>query len=304
MTGESVISIENLSKDFSEVTALDSVSVDISRGIFGIIGPNGAGKTTLIRILLGLIPPDSGNANVLGYDIRTESIEIRSHIGVLHETPVFPKSMAAIDFLRDIVRIYGYDVDCENLLEQVDLLYAKNRKIGNLSAGMYQRLGIALAFAGKPQLVVLDEPTSNLDVEGRKQILNLILNLHQKMGVSFIIASHILTELEQICHEVAFIKSGRILETGKVLDILDKYGAGVYHIRTPNPLKLSKLLEDQYSVCIEIQGTSTVLVRVKSDNGAFEFQDILDLAREHGISIQGYQEGATLDDIFSEVMKR
>ena len=151
MTGESVVSIQNLSKDFSEVRALDSLSVDISQGIFGIIGPNGAGKTTLIRILLGLIPPDSGNANVLGYDVRTESLEIRNHIGVLHETPVFPKSMTVMEFLRDIVRIYGYDVDCETLLEQVDLLYAKNRKIGNLSAGMYQRLGIALAFAGVTQ---------------------------------------------------------------------------------------------------------------------------------------------------------
>ena len=208
MSKTDIVSVTGLSKTFGKVEALKEFTLDIEAGIFGPIGPNGAGKTTLIRVLLGLIHADAGQANVLGMNVRTHSLDIRRRIGVLHERPSFTPTISTLDYLQCVKQIYRSQSDPKELLATVGLEDAHDRKIMNLSAGMHQRLGIAQALIGSPELVFLDEPTSNLDVVGRDEIIKLIVDLNLDLGVSFFIASHILSELERACQTVAFIREG------------------------------------------------------------------------------------------------
>ena len=140
---EVVIQVTDLHKRFGQVRALDGLDLEVAPGIFGLIGPNGSGKTTLLRTLLGLICPDQGTASVLGHDIHKESLSIRKRIGVLHERPKYPGDMTAERYLTRVGKLYGTWREPDELLSFVGLSDASSRKIGNLSAGMHQRLVIA-----------------------------------------------------------------------------------------------------------------------------------------------------------------
>ncbi len=187
LTNSSIISVSNVVKRFGSLYALDGVNIEVGHGVFGLVGPNGAGKTTLLRVLLGLIRANSGDVKVFGYDCYKNSLQIRRNVGVLHERPSYPQSLTTLEYLNIVLDIYDGDKTPEELLELVGLPNAQSRQIGNLSAGMHQRLGIAQALAGNPKLVFLDEPTSNLDVAGRDEIIQLIINLHRQLKVDFFI---------------------------------------------------------------------------------------------------------------------
>ncbi|MHA2263756.1 MAG: ABC transporter ATP-binding protein, partial [Candidatus Thorarchaeota archaeon] len=164
MLKPAVISASGLTKFFGTVLALDNFDLEVQPGIFGLIGPNGSGKTTLVRLLLDLIKPQLGSGRILGFDIQEDSLSLRRRIGILHEKVSFPKSMTVFRYLETVRKIYESDASSNDMLSKVGLRNVADRKIGNLSAGMSQRLGIAQALIGQPELVILDEPTSNLDV--------------------------------------------------------------------------------------------------------------------------------------------
>ena len=234
MTKE-ILSVSDLTKRFGNIVALDRLTLSMSRGIFGLIGPNGAGKTTLIRVLLGLIRADAGSAKVLGLDVRTNSLKIRQKTRALHETPGFPGSPEVTHYLHHVSKLYDGRQGCDELLELIGLVNAKNRKIRDLSAGMRQRLGIALVLIGEPELVFLDEPTSNLDAIARVEILQMILQVHKEAGVSFFVSSHVLSELEKVCTDIAFMNEGQVIESGTFLDILRRHSANRYTIMLSDP---------------------------------------------------------------------
>ncbi len=150
------ISLMNLHKSFRRTRVLNDLSLDFDEGIFGLIGPNGAGKTTLLRIILGLIRPDYGSGKILGLDVIRDSSSIRSRVGVLHERQIYPRNLRALSFLSHVARIYHSSESPTRLLSLVGLQEASKRKIGHLSAGMLQRLGIAQALIGNPEIVFLD----------------------------------------------------------------------------------------------------------------------------------------------------
>jgi len=300
---ECVISISGITKEFPDVRALDNLDLQISQGIFGLIGPNGAGKTTLIRILLGLIKPSAGRAKILGHDVVKDSIRLRRRIGVLHEDPAFPKELKVLDYLEIVAKLYGSEKEPRRLLEMVDLLYAENRRIGNLSAGMCQRLGIAQALIGNPELVILDEPTSNLDVIGRNEVLELIVRMHRDLGVSFFIASHILSELERTCHSVAFIHQGRIIEQGNVMDVIKKHTEGRFRIRTSDSeLLLSALNDMHYLEAADATGPTTITVTISPHKIELLEAEIEKVAKSLGINIYGVEPAYTLEDAFKEML--
>ncbi|MHA1481200.1 MAG: ABC transporter ATP-binding protein [Candidatus Thorarchaeota archaeon] len=301
MTKDYVVDVTKITKNFDTVKALDELVLRIEPGIFGIIGPNGAGKTTLLRILLGLIRPDSGSGQVLGIDI-SESIKIRERIGVLHERSVFPKLMTAREYLSQIILIYGSGKDPDELLKMVDLYDARNRQIGHLSAGMHQRLGIALAFAGTPELIFLDEPTSNLDVAGREQILDLISNLYHSSGVSFVITSHILSELERVCTHVAFMNEGRAIIQGTTNEIIAKYTSDRYRIRCSDSHALAARLESLSGLDqIHIIGPSMISFLLRADVSTTRTK-IEQEAESCQVHVYMIEKTATLEDAFREVI--
>ncbi len=184
---QSLIRVEEVHKTFDDIKALDGISLEMKPCIFGLVGPNGAGKTTLLRILLGLIKPDKGKAQVLGHDVTDRLRPFLMRIRVLHERPYFPPLMTPIKYLEHVGHLYGAKIDPRELLSEVDLLHVANRRIGKFSAGMYRRLGIAQTLVGDPELVFLDEPTANLDVDGRDIMIRKIIQLHMNRGISFFI---------------------------------------------------------------------------------------------------------------------
>ncbi|MFO7835743.1 MAG: ABC transporter ATP-binding protein [Candidatus Thorarchaeota archaeon] len=302
---KTTISVRSLVKIFVDVRALDSINLDVEPGIFGLIGPNGAGKTTLLRVLLGLIRSDGGTAKVLGLDIAESSLEIRRRIGVLHEKPAYPKSMQVIEYMNKVARIYRSNTSAEELLTNVSLDYAKNREIGNLSAGMYQRLGIAQALIGSPELVFLDEPTSNLDVTGRDDIMNLIVNLHNERDISFFVCSHILSDLERVCHQVAFIDKGKIIEKGDTRDVIEKYTSNTFRIVTSDAVRLIEAVKQIPGVKEpRVSGGSSITFTLEL-RGIDDIQaDIENVADPLDIKLYAVEQAGNLEVAFKELAKR
>ncbi|MBY8998202.1 MAG: ABC transporter ATP-binding protein [Candidatus Thorarchaeota archaeon] len=303
MTKASVVRASELIKNFDDVRALNELTLDIEPGIFGLIGPNGSGKTTFLRILLGLIRPNAGTAEVLGMQVDKESLQIREKLGVLHERPTYPTRLTPLRFLHRVRDIYGTDKDPEDLLELVGLSSASHRRIGDLSAGMTQRLGIAQALIGQPELVLLDEPTSNLDVVGRDEIAQLIMELHANLGVSFIVASHVLSELDRICDSVAFIRDGSVLEQGRTLDLIAQYTTNRYRVKTDNPQQLAPILEKtaQFNN-VRIVGRIAVTLSSNLETTA-DLEQVVRSAISHSeIKIYDVIRANSLEDIYMEVM--
>lgn len=182
-----LVSIEDLVKTYGKVVAVNGLSLKIEEGtIMGLIGPNGAGKTTTIKVLLGLLKPDRGRVEVFGQD-PWDNPEIRSRIGVIYERANFPPHHKVLDYLEKTCRIFGFpESRGQEILEMVDLQEeAYNRPIKGLSAGMLQKFAIAHALIHEPEFVVADEPTSNLDLQARNDLLDLILRLHSDEKVTF-----------------------------------------------------------------------------------------------------------------------
>jgi ABC-type multidrug transport system ATPase subunit len=305
MTSEkAAIQTAELSKRFGRIQALEKLDLSVKAGIFGLIGPNGAGKTTLLRILLGLSRQDSGRATVLGLDTRNQSIEIRRRVGVLHEKPSFVPFMTCVEYLKGVAGIYGADTDPRDLLSTVGLDDAYDRPIGELSAGMNQRLGIAQALVGNPELVFLDEPTSNLDVDGRDEIIRLIVDLNADRGVSFFIASHVLSELERACGSVAFIRAGRIVESGGVREIIEEWTKRTFRVVCSEPKRLRESLRELVGVSSSVAGVNTLTVSVSSEGLPTTIkQEVERIAKAGGITIHAVERATSLEEAYKEVMR-
>lgn len=271
-----IVEAKNIVKRFGKITALNGISLTINRGIEGLIGPNGAGKTTFINIILGLIRPDEGYISVFGMNPWRDGAEIRERVGVLHEKPQFPKNFTGREYLEIVGSFYGYgkyDVikKVNKIIRIIDLEKFVDRKIGTYSAGMVQRLGLAQALIGDPEFVILDEPTANLDPTSRIEFLELIARLYRDEGISFLISTHILSELERVCQRVSIICDGIIRERGSLIDLTKKY-VTQYLIEVKNPKKLYDRLRDE-SIVEKIEFYDTKIF-VETRNWR-EFQKIL-----------------------------
>ncbi|HEX6987885.1 MAG TPA: ABC transporter ATP-binding protein [Bacillota bacterium] len=213
---------EGLTKRYDEVTAVDSLDLEIHEGeIFGLLGPNGAGKTTTILMLLGLTEPTSGRAVVLGRDPTRAPLEIKRRTGYLPDSVGFYDHMTGRENLRYTARLNGIrDAEAEGrieeLLEQVGLSDAADRRVGGYSRGMRQRLGLADVLIKEPRLVILDEPTTGLDPEGAAELLELIMRLRADRGVTIMLSSHQLQQVQQICDRVGIFVGGRLIACGPI----------------------------------------------------------------------------------------
>jgi ABC-2 type transport system ATP-binding protein len=300
--GDTIIEIQSLSKSFGSVQALNNIDLEIAPGVFGLIGPNGAGKTTLFRIFLNLIRPDSGAVRVFGLDVTKKSLAVRRQIGVLHERPAYPAFLTPLEYLSRMSRLYDKQRNPEELLQTVDLLRAKDRRIGDLSAGMYQRLGLAQSLMGSPKLVFLDEPTSNLDVTGRAQILELIMRLHKDSGTSFVISSHILSELQTVCDSVAFLVAGTIKERGTMLEIIKKYASNMVRIVVSDAAQLAALLtQEPWAERIRVAGPNALTISSSLEPDIVKAR-VKDAISGHSIEVFDVSRASNLEDIFREVV--
>jgi ABC-2 type transport system ATP-binding protein len=224
---------EGLVKTYGAVRALDGLTLSVpAGGVFGVLGPNGAGKSTLFRIALGLVRPTSGGARLFGAPAgATASLR---RVGAMIETPRYPPYLTARDTLKMLALESGAGgkADIDFWLDRVGLSAAADRKTGGFSVGMKQRLGLAAAFFTKPELVILDEPTSGMDPAGIQEIRALIVDLAKREGVTVILASHQLDEVKRVCDRVAILSKGKIAAEGAV-DALTASQARLRLVATP-----------------------------------------------------------------------
>ncbi len=230
-----IVEIENLSKDYEKgffkkqkIRALDGLNLQVEGGqIFGFLGGNGAGKTTTIKILMSLIFPTEGNAKILGHDIS--DVKMHGRIGYCPENPYFYDYLKASELMLYFAELFGIESakrqqKCEELLTKVGLAEKDwNKQLRKFSKGMLQRVGLAQSLINDPEIVFLDEPMSGLDPIGRREIRELIAELREK-GTTVFMSTHILSDIEALCDNVAILRNGKLAATGNLHDLLTKSG--------------------------------------------------------------------------------
>ena len=219
----SLLSTDALTKKFGAVTAVSDLTMQIEPGVVGLIGANGAGKSTLIKMALGLLPPTSGSARVLDLDIVTDGPAIRKRVGYMPVHDCLPQDVSATEFVVHMARLSGLPKTAArertaDALRHVGLYEQRYRRIGEYSTGMKQRVKLAQALVHDPTLVLLDEPTNGLDPSGRDEMLELIRRIGTEFGISVLVASHLLGELERVCDHVVVIDGGRLLRSSSTAD--------------------------------------------------------------------------------------
>lgn len=219
-----MIETTNLTKKFKGKTVVDNINLSIKKGeIYGFLGPNGAGKTTTIRMLLGLMKPTNGKIELFGQNVKNNHIEALRKIGSLVESPSYYGHLTArenLEALRKILQVPKNRID--EVLSIVRLTNDANRPVKGFSLGMKQRLGIAAAILGNPELLILDEPTNGLDPSGIHEIRDLIKNMPKQYGITVLISSHLLSEIDQIATEVGIIMKGKIIYQDSIEKLRNK----------------------------------------------------------------------------------
>ena len=272
---EILLGTRDLTKQFGRQKAVDRVSLHIRKGaIYGFIGRNGAGKTTFLRMISGLAKPDSGEIEMFGYRGK-ELKEIRSRVGCLIEGPGIYGSMTAAENLEVKCRLTGIRRKgyVEELLQIVGLSQTVRKKAKHFSMGMRQRLGIALALVGEPDLLVLDEPINGLDPQGIAEIRDMVLRLNEERNMTMIISSHILEELSKIATDYGIIHQGALIkemtreelmrrcserieiqleEPEKALPVLDAMGFHAYQVADKNHIHVFERLEESAALNMEL----------------------------------------------------
>ena len=214
----SLIATQGLTKRYGSVVALEDLDLDVEPGVIGLVGANGAGKSTLIKILLGLVEPSSGAAEMIGLDVATHGLEIRQRIGYMPEHDCLPLEISATEFVAHMAQVNGLPRAAARertaeTLRHVGLYEERYREMRGYSTGMRQRVKLAQALVHDPQLMLLDEPTNGLDPAGRDEMLDLLRRIGAEFGISILMSSHLLTEIERVCDYLVVIENGRLIRS-------------------------------------------------------------------------------------------
>ena len=227
-----IIEFTDLTKKYDQLTAVDHLNLSIYKGeIFGLLGPNGAGKSTTILMMLGLTEPDSGIAKVCGINPTTSPVEVKKKVGYLPDNVGFYDDMTGLENLVYIARLNGLPLNMAKekamqLLERVGLVDAADKKTGKYSRGMIQRLGLADVLIKNPEIIVLDEPTLGIDPKGVKEFLDLIVQLSREEGLTVLLSSHHLHQVQQVCDRVGLFVSGKLIDEGDIASLSTRLFSG------------------------------------------------------------------------------
>jgi len=274
MSAQVAIETVDLTKNYGNFTAVDKLNLRIEEGeVFGFLGPNGAGKTTTILMLLGLTEPTSGSARVFGYNSTREPLKVKSIVGYMPEKTGFYEDLTAQQNLKYTARLNSVaEIEAsqriEHLLKMVGLSDAADKKVGEFSRGMKQRLGIADVLVKEPKVVFLDEPTAGIDPKGIDQILDIIDSM-AKRKITIVLCSHQLPQVQKVCTRVGILAKGKLVAEGSVERLGREANAGgrfLIDVRVTEPnAKLIKALKDMRGVLNVERAEESLLVSCESD---------------------------------------
>ncbi len=246
MAGLPAIDVHGMTKRFGGHTAVNTVDLQVDTGeICGFLGPNGSGKTTFIRMLCGLLRADSGSGTCLGYNVITESEEIKRHVGYMTQRFSFYEDLTISENLDFVARMYSLSDRRDAVrasIEKLGLAERRNQLAGELSGGWKQRLALAACMLHQPKLLLLDEPTAGVDPQARREFWEEIHQLAGE-GLTFLIATHYMDEAER-CHRIAFISNGSLLTRGTISGVIDQAHLTTWSVSGPDLLKLAEQLRD------------------------------------------------------------
>ena len=258
----------NLTKRYGPVRALDNASFEVEEGITGLLGANGAGKSTALKLFLGLISPDSGSAEFLGTDIRSDVLA-RQRLGYMPEHDCLPDAVPAAEFVAHMAEVSGLPrvearVRATDILRHVGLFEERYRPMGTYSTGMKQRVKLAQALVHDPVVILLDEPTAGLDPMGRRAMLELLVRTGREFGISIVLSSHLMGDVERTCDRVIVLDAGTVLRAGPVSDFTEETETLLIEV-TEGAEALSRALAAR-GVETTIDGSALILERAREEH--------------------------------------
>ncbi|MCO4805908.1 MAG: gliding motility-associated ABC transporter ATP-binding subunit GldA [Flavobacteriales bacterium] len=296
------IAVSGVSKLYGQQKALDDVSFQIDKGnIVGFLGPNGAGKSTMMKIISCYIPQTEGTVKVCGYDVMDQSMEVRSRLGYLPENnPLYPEMYVReyLEFMGGIHKIPSIKSRVDEMIEQVGLTLERKKKIGALSKGYKQRVGLAQAMLHDPEVLILDEPTTGLDPNQIVEIRNLIKSIGAEKTV--MLSTHIMQEVEAICDRVIIINKGGIVADDESKNLTSNNHAQVIRVEFDHQIEVNKINSIQYVNEVKRVDDNTWLIGSDSEKDIRPF--IFEFAVDNNLNVLTVQkEEQRLEDVFKKL---
>ncbi len=303
----SVATLTGLTVKYGNKTAVNDLTLTIPEGCVGLLGPNGAGKSTLIKTLLGFVKPASGSGSVLGCDIAKEGFTIRQRVGLMPEIDCHIPGINAVTFVAYAGELAGMPSSyamsrAHEVLEYCGLGEARYRKVETYSTGMKQRIKLAQALVHGPKLLFLDEPTNGLDPAGRDEMLDLIRSVSHGKGLSIVVSSHLLPDIERTCDTVIVMRKGQVATQGEIASLQKTIGIQMdVDLRAPSPAFLEAMAKQGVTTLEHIGSNVRLSLPDSVQNpGSLLFQ----AAKESGAQIRGFRKATrSLEDVFLEAIE-
>ncbi|MGC8229990.1 ABC transporter ATP-binding protein [Pseudobacillus badius] len=299
---DNIVETVDLCKKYKKTYAVKDLNLQVKRGeIYGFLGPNGSGKTTSIKMLLGLIKATSGSVTLFGKQLDSNRNEILKKVGALVESPSYYGHLTGYENLKIIQRMLDVsERRIEEVLNIVRLKKAKNKLVKQYSLGMKQRLGIAIALLGKPELLILDEPTNGLDPAGIHEIRDLIKSLPDSDGITILISSHLLSEIDQMATQVGIISEGNLIFQDSI-EVLRNKNDSQIRIRVDDASKAQNILRDKFAYNIELDTDNSLIINNTDDEHISSLNHLL---VDFNLSVYRIEEvKSSLEDVFLNMIK-
>jgi ABC-2 type transport system ATP-binding protein len=299
------IEVKGITKRFGDFVAVNHISFEVRQGeLFGLLGPNGAGKTTLIRMLTTLTPPTEGTARVAGFDVREDPDDVRHSIGVIPQALTSDPELTAEENLNIHAKLYGVPANhrqelIRDLLESVDLTKFSKSLVGTFSGGMRRRLEIARGLVHSPKILFLDEPTTGLDPVSRTNVWEMIEKLQHQSGLTILLTTHYMDEADKLCERIAIVDHGQLVALDTPTRLKDSVPINdvveVEFVNAPPNWHETLASIPQVVSVTEHDGVT----HITTQNGPQTVGAVMDLARQHQVSVQRLTvQSTTLDDVF------